>query len=171
MTALGMIETIGLVSALEAADAGLKAAAVRLLGTDYVRGGLVMVRFSGEVAAVQAAVDAGAQAAQRIGKVFSAHVIARAMPEVVSMLLDQGDCPHAENSGCASCGACEGAKREAKEHKAPAISPHYEDWTVLKLRQHVRELPGFPLSPNEIRFARKDELLSALAIWKAQRNT
>ena len=60
VTALGMIETIGLVSAIEAADAGLKAAQVRLLGTDYVRGGLVMVRFEGEVAAVKAAVDAGA---------------------------------------------------------------------------------------------------------------
>ena len=47
VTALGMIETIGLVSAIEAADAGLKAAQVRLLGTDYVRGGLVMVRFEG----------------------------------------------------------------------------------------------------------------------------
>lgn len=79
VTALGMIETIGLVSAIEAADAGLKAAQVRLLGTDYVRGGLVMVRFEGEVAAVQAAVDAGAAAAQRVGKVFSAHVIPRAM--------------------------------------------------------------------------------------------
>ena len=74
-TALGMIETIGLVSALEAADAGLKAAQVRLLGRDYVRGGLVMVRFSGDVAAVQAAVDAGAAAARRVGAVFSAHVI------------------------------------------------------------------------------------------------
>ncbi len=168
MTALGMIETIGLVSALEAADAGLKAAAVRLLGTDYVRGGLVMVRFSGEVAAVQAAVDAGAQAAQRIGKVFSAHVIPRAMPEVVSMLLDQDDCPHAENSGCASCSACEGARRASEKHAMPPTSAHYEDWTVLKLRQHVRELPGFPLSPNEIRFARKDELLRALDAWKSR---
>ena len=74
-TALGMIETIGLVSALEAADAGLKAAQVRLLGRDYVRGGLVMVRFEGDVAAVQAAVDAGAAAARRVGAVFSAHVI------------------------------------------------------------------------------------------------
>ena len=83
VTALGMIETIGLVSAIEAADAGLKAAQVRLLGTDYVRGGLVMVRFEGEVAAVQSAVVAGAAAAQRVGKVFSAHVIPRAMPEVL----------------------------------------------------------------------------------------
>lgn len=87
VTALGMIETIGLVSAIEAADAGLKAAQVRLLGTDYVRGGLVMVRFEGEVAAVQAAVDAGAAAAQRVGKVFSAHVIPRAMPEVFLSLI------------------------------------------------------------------------------------
>ena len=48
ITALGMIETSGLLTAIEAADAGLKAADVRLLGTDYVRGGLVMVRFEGD---------------------------------------------------------------------------------------------------------------------------
>jgi len=80
ITALGMIETSGLLSAIEAADAGLKAANVRLLGTDYVRGGLVMVRFEGDVAAVQAAVDAGTMAAQRVGVVVSSHVIPRAMP-------------------------------------------------------------------------------------------
>ena len=64
ITALGMIETSGLLTAIEAADAGLKAADVRLLGTDYVRGGLVMVRFEGEVAAVKSAVDAGTAAAR-----------------------------------------------------------------------------------------------------------
>ena len=77
VTALGMIETVGLVSAIEAADAGLKAADVRLLGTDYVRGGLVMVRFEGDVAAVRSAVDAGSAAASRVGRMFGAHVIAR----------------------------------------------------------------------------------------------
>ena len=85
VTALGMIETIGLVSAIEAADAGLKAADVRLLGTDYVRGGLVMVRFEGDVAAVQAAVAAGSESAKRVGRVYSAHVIPRALPEVFCM--------------------------------------------------------------------------------------
>lgn len=112
VTALGMIETVGLVSAIEAADAGLKAADVRLLGTDYVRGGLVMVRFEGDVAAVQAAVDAGTLAAQRIGKVFAAHVIPRAMPEVFCMLAsDVGEGPSRRaQDGCAQCGGCEGGR-------------------------------------------------------------
>lgn len=108
VTALGMIETIGLVSAIEAADAGLKAADVRLLGTDYVRGGLVMVRFEGEVAAVQAAVDAGTWAAQRVGTVFSTHVIPRAMPEVFCMLASDPSVGPGKRrqGGCASCGGC-----------------------------------------------------------------
>ncbi len=115
VTALGMIETIGLVTAVEAADAGLKAADVRLLGTDYVRGGLVMVRFEGDVAAVNAAVDAGKAAASRVGKVFGAHVIARAAPEVFCMLasdVGQGPARRAQD-GCAQCGGCEGGRRSA----------------------------------------------------------
>ena len=63
--ALGLIETRGLVAAIEAADAGLKAADVRLLGTEKADAGLVTVKFVGEVAAVKAAVDAGSSAAER----------------------------------------------------------------------------------------------------------
>lgn len=181
VTALGMIETIGLVSAIEAADAGLKAARVRLLGTDYVRGGLVMVRFEGEVAAVQAAVDAGAEAARRVGHVFSAHVIPRAMPEVFCMLaLDVGEGPARRHmDGCAQCGGCEGGRRAcglswapgagaaASEPKpAPAeAAPTWEQmrtWKVVRLRQYARRLEGFPMSPNEIHYAKKKDLLDAL---------
>lgn len=117
ITALGMIETSGLLTAIEAADAGLKAANVHLLGTDYVRGGLVMVRFEGSVAAVQAAVDAGAMAAQRVGHVLSAHVIPRAMPEVFCMLAsDPSVGPGRRHSGgCAACGGCEGGRRELQQ--------------------------------------------------------
>ncbi|NMA14249.1 MAG: BMC domain-containing protein, partial [Clostridia bacterium] len=75
--ALGMIETRGLVPAIEAADAGVKAANVRLVGYEIVKGGLVMVAFVGEVAAVQASVDAGAAAGEKVGQVISTHVIPR----------------------------------------------------------------------------------------------
>ena len=114
ITALGMIETSGLLASIEAADAGLKAANVHLLGTDYVRGGLVMVRFEGEVAAVQAAVDAGAMAAGRVGHVLSAHVIPRAMPEVFCMLASDPSVGPGkrDQGGCSSCGGCEGGRRE-----------------------------------------------------------
>lgn len=165
-TALGMIETIGLVSALEAADAGLKAAQVRLLGRDYVRGGLVMVRFSGDVAAVQAAVDAGAAAARRVGAVFSAHVIPRAMPEVVRMLVSDHSPGHSGGSGggSASRGGEDGTREAAlaaPEDQAPGMDV-LSGWKVLALRQYARRLPGFPLRPSEIRYANKALLLESM---------
>ena len=166
-TALGMIETIGLVSALEAADAGLKAAQVRLLGRDYVRGGLVMVRFSGDVAAVQAAVDAGAAAARRVGAVFSAHVIPRAMPEVVRMLVSDPSpgLSGGSGGGSPSRGGGEDGTREAAlaapEDQAPGMDV-LSGWKVLALRQYARRLPGFPLRPSEIRYANKALLLESM---------
>src|SRR5687767_9574532 len=75
--ALGLVETRGLVGAVEAADAGLKAADVRFLGSERADAGLVTVMFGGDVAAVRAAVDAGAAAAERVGHLISAHVIPR----------------------------------------------------------------------------------------------
>jgi len=75
--ALGLIETRGLIGAIEAADAMVKTADVRLIGKERVEGGLVTVKIKGDVAAVRAAVDAGAAAAQRVGELVCAHVIPR----------------------------------------------------------------------------------------------
>lgn len=75
--ALGMIETKGLVSSIEAADAMVKAANVDLVGKVLVGGGLVTVMVRGDVGAVKAAVDSGAAAAERIGELVSTHVIPR----------------------------------------------------------------------------------------------
>lgn len=74
---LGLIETLGLVGAIEAADAGSKAANVFFRGYERGRAGLITVVFTGDVAAVRAAVSAGAAAAKRVGQVVSIHVIAR----------------------------------------------------------------------------------------------
>ncbi len=74
---LGLIETWGFVPAIEAADAGTKAANVRLLGYEVVPVGRVMVAFSGDVAAVKAAVRSGSAAAERVGQVLAVHVIPR----------------------------------------------------------------------------------------------
>lgn len=84
--ALGMIETKGLVSAVEAADAMVKAANVELIGREQVGGGLVTVMVRGDVAAVKAATDAGAAAAQRVGELVSVHVIPRPHSEVETIL-------------------------------------------------------------------------------------
>lgn len=84
--ALGLIETKGLVGAIEAADAMVKAANVRLLGKELVGGGLVTVMVRGDVGAVKAAVDAGATAAQRVGNLVSTHVIPRPHEEVENIM-------------------------------------------------------------------------------------
>ena len=86
LVALGMIETRGLVASIEAADAMVKAANVRLIGKVHVGGGLVTVMVRGEVGAVKAAVDAGAAAAERIGTLISRHVIPRPHSDVDAIL-------------------------------------------------------------------------------------
>ena len=84
--ALGMIETKGLVSSIEAADAMVKAANVTLIGKVHVGGGLVTVMVRGDVGAVKAATDAGAAAAERVGELISVHVIPRPHEEVEYIL-------------------------------------------------------------------------------------
>lgn len=85
-SALGMIETKGLVGAIEAADAMVKAANVHLIGKVLVGGGLVTVMVRGDVGAVKAATDAGGAAAKRVGELISVHVIPRPHTEVESIL-------------------------------------------------------------------------------------
>ena len=80
--ALGMIETKGLVGAIEAADAMVKAANVSLVGKEQIGSGLVTVMVRGDVGAVKAATDAGASAAERVGELVAVHVIPRPHTEV-----------------------------------------------------------------------------------------
>jgi ethanolamine utilization protein EutM len=88
MIALGMVETKGLIGAIEAADAMVKAANVVLIGSEYVGGGFVTVMVRGDVGAVKAATDAGAAAARRVGELASVHVIPRPHTDV-EMILPQ----------------------------------------------------------------------------------
>ncbi|KKB37839.1 propanediol utilization microcompartment protein PduA [Bacillus thermotolerans] len=84
--ALGMVETKGLVSAIEAADAMVKSANVMLMGYQKIGSGLITVMVRGDVGAVKAATDAGAAAAEKVGEVVSIHVIPRPHMEVESIL-------------------------------------------------------------------------------------
>jgi len=86
--ALGMVETKGLIGAIEAADAMVKAANVDLMGKEHVGGGLVTVMVRGDVGAVKAATDAGAAAAKRVGELVSVHVIPRPHGDVEVILPD-----------------------------------------------------------------------------------
>jgi ethanolamine utilization protein EutM len=84
--ALGMVETKGLVGAIEAADAMVKAANVTLIGKEKIGSGLVTVMVRGDVGAVKASVDAGAAAAKRVGELVSVHVIPRPHDDVEAIL-------------------------------------------------------------------------------------
>lgn len=84
--ALGMVETKGLVGAIEAADAMVKAANVTLVGYEKIGSGLVTVLVRGDVGAVKAATDTGAAAAQRVGELISVHVIPRPHTDIEKIL-------------------------------------------------------------------------------------
>ena len=84
--ALGMVETRGLVAAIEAADAMVKAANVQLIGSEKIGSGLVSVMVRGDVGAVKAAVEAGGAAASRLGEVIATHVIPRPHTDVNKLL-------------------------------------------------------------------------------------
>ena len=84
--ALGMVETRGLVAAIEAADAMVKAAEVVLIGTEKIGSGLVSVMVRGDVGAVKAATEAGSAAAARLGEVVATHVIPRPHGDVEKIL-------------------------------------------------------------------------------------
>ena len=86
MEALGMVETRGLVAAIEAADAMVKAANVTLIGSEKIGSGLVSIMVRGDVGAVKAAVEAGGAAASRLGEVIATHVIPRPHNDVETLL-------------------------------------------------------------------------------------
>lgn len=96
MKALGMIETIGLVGAIEAADVALKTAEVEIVNRHIVKGGIVTVELSGDVGAIKVAVEAGAEAAKKLGVFVSSHVIARP-DEMVSKMIEANSITTIEN--------------------------------------------------------------------------
>src|SRR5215211_8110772 len=105
MIALGMVETKGLVGAIEAADAMVKAANVVLIGSEYVGGGFVTVMVRGDVGAVKAATDAGAAAARRVGELISVHVIPRPHTEVERVLPTNGRTGYSPDERALGAGA------------------------------------------------------------------
>lgn len=134
--ALGLIETRGLVGAIEAADAGIKAAPVQLLGKEQTDPALITIIFGGDVASVKAAVDAGAAAAERVGQLVGVHVIPRPYPGLEIMSDDES------NGG-----------------GAPPGTPLAE-MKVVDLRHMARQLENFPLKGRELSMAGRDELLA-----------
>ena len=139
--ALGLVETRGLVGAIEAADAGTKAADVVFAGKEYADAGLVMVAFRGEVAAVKAAVDAAAAAAERVGQLVSVHVIPQPDAEL-DILADEFE----EGDGGGNGGPVDLSKLTSMK--------------VVELRRAARRVPTFPLKGRTLAKAGRDEILA-----------
>lgn len=182
--ALGMIEVRGRLGDIEALDAALKAANVRLLNMTKVGGGLTTVFIEGDVAAVKAAVEAGGAAADKISEVVSVHVIPRPDSSVRALLNggflqeyattdpgtpDAGK-PRAKAAPKAEAPKAEPPKAKAAEVVSPkAESPKKEapkselsSLKVNELRRMARGIDGFPMTREEIKFAKKDALIEAL---------
>ncbi len=158
--ALGIIETMGLVPALEAADISLKTANVSLNGLEFVGAGRVTIKLRGDVSSVKASVDAGRSAAQLLGEVLSTTVIARPAQgvETITDLVE----PRREEvvKKSSDVGGQDQPQIELKE-TAPDMEK-LEKMSVVELRTMVRDLPDSPMAKAEIRSARKQDLIAAI---------
>lgn len=148
-SAIGLIETRGMAGVVEAADAAAKAADVELLQFERIGGGFVSIRFSGDVASVQTAVRAGAEAARRVAEVISSHVIPGPHPDVVRLLQSTID----SNSGTSRLDPL------AIQHPTPDT---LQNMPVARLRQLVRQTLGAGLTGREVSRANKKELIEEL---------
>ena len=136
--ALGLVETRGLVAAIEAADAMVKAAQVVFLGKEITDASLVTIKVVGEVGAVKAAVAAGAAAASKVGQLVSTHVIPRPHEEAEKIIYD----------------ASEKARLEGKVELSAL--------PLVELRERAAATPDFPLSKTKIMQSSKSTLLKLL---------
>jgi len=169
--ALGMVETRGLIGSIEAADVMVKTANVHILGTEYIRNGLVTVKIAGEVAAVKAAVDAASAAAARVGQVVSTHVIPRPAADVEFILKTfQKQAPVEEEAPK--------EEQKPKKEKPPKTSPEQETlfvgagieeyqkelegMTVPQLRTLARSEGGLGIAGRQISKANKEQLIAEL---------
>ena len=144
-SALGMVETRGLIAAVEAADAMVKASRVTLLGMEKADAGLVTILIEGETAAVQSAVDAGRAAAEKVGQVVSGHVIPRPATDVQAMQAGELSAPSSTSA-------------PSRSRRGVDI----ESMTVRELRAYAREQEGLPIKGREIARANRQQLLDAL---------
>jgi microcompartment protein CcmL/EutN len=158
-SALGLIETRGLVAAIEAADAAAKAAEVRITGVEIVVAALVTVKVEGQLGAVQASVAAGGAAAAKLGELVAAHVIPRPDDELDKIL------PAVTYINPARAEA----PAPARAARLPVQIPSDEvldGMAVVDLRRLARLQAGFPLAGREVSRANKQELIEGLRRWR-----
>ena len=182
--ALGMIEVVGRIGAIEALDAALKAANVRFVNMSKVGGGLTAVFVEGEVGAVKAATEAGGAAAEMVSDLVSVHVIPRPANGMRDLTGGNVGTPGSTTrlgrteDNVKPAEAVTRRAPEATSEPAPAPKPapaktetrapglptfaEVQSYTVSKLRGVARSIPGFPMTRTEINYAKKGDLLPVL---------
>ena len=166
--ALGLIETIGLVGAMEATDAAAKASSIVVIRTEVTENALVTIYIEGDLAAVQAAVEAGVNACKRLGKVHTHTVIARPHDDL-GILVDR---PNQKWKGLTGASAISRTRATAippranqsrRETPRPNLgSTDYDSMTVAALRRLARRRGDLPISGRDIAHADKDTLIRLL---------
>jgi ethanolamine utilization protein EutM len=170
--ALGMVETRGLVGAIEAGDVMVKTANVSLLDAEYIRNGFVTIKCIGEVAAVKAAVDAAGAAAQRVGQLITTHVIPRPAEDVEFILRK----PRPDSSQQSKVEKQFAQKKpESETLDMFTARPDDEEYraqldamTVHQLRTLAREVGGLSIYGRQISKANKKLLVSELMKKRAR---
>ena len=173
--ALGLVETRGLVAAIEAADAMVKTANVVLVGKEQTNPALITIKVVGETAAVRASVEAGAAAAQRVGELVSKHVIPRPAEGMEDLIFARGSRTQPDVEDELREGRVEeGPEEEGAAPEVPFAMPEglteeqqeyfrsLEAMTVHELRRHARGVEGLKIAGREISRANKTQLLEEL---------
>ncbi|NOX64680.1 MAG: BMC domain-containing protein [Chlorobi bacterium] len=135
LLALGLIETKGLVGAIEAADAMAKAANVKIVGKEKSSGALITIKIVGDVAAVKSAVDAGSAAAQRVGELLSAHVIPRPHDELSFLIEDKKGKRKSAVSSKSKIPTAKKVEKKVEPAKEELVSETKEDIKVEKVQE------------------------------------
>lgn len=183
-TALGMVETYGYIAHIEAADACLKAANVRLIGSERVKGGYMLVKVMGDVGSVKAAIDAARGALEILGFKAVTHVIPRPSQEIqkliflqksdasqksqikedkqgeVEVLEDMENSLHTENQE--EIQPQESNNKTTKDINQDLDIKKLSKMNVAKLRVIARSLEGISMDKNKINFGKKEELIKAI---------
>ena len=139
-----------MVGIIEAADAAAKSASVEIVGFEPIGAGLISVRFAGDLASVQAAVQAGVEAARQVGEVISHHVIPAPHADLASLLRGSTEPPPVSS------------KEDSIEPPTHPSSAELEKMPVARLRQLVRQTSGVRLKGRQISHANKSALIAEL---------
>lgn len=159
MNALGLVETIGYVAAIEALDVCLKSASVEVIGIQKVGQGIVTIEVSGDVGAVKSAVEAAKYAAEKVGVLRATHVIPRLHADVHDALFKKEDSKSVEEETVHEIEEKEIYVEEHNEKKDELEKPNLSNLSVKELKNLAKSL-GSTKTSKELNALKKEELIS-----------